>query len=165
MSGLPYYKRFPVEVLDTTIGLSLETKGAYAVALDLIALHAGLLPDDARYISCQLGCSVRKWNVIRADLIAMGYLCVAGGGLSAPILTAWSRRQRPPLPAALRAFVFERDGYRCTYCGDDEGPFEPDHVLAVARGGGDEPENLTCACMPCNRSKGAKLLIVWLASR
>lgn len=77
--SLPYYKRFPRDFLDGTIGLSLETKGAYGIVLDLIYMRDGRLRDDARYIAGQLGCSVRKWTAIRGELIARGKLiCLAG---------------------------------------------------------------------------------------
>lgn len=75
--SLPYYKRFPRDFLDGTIGLALETKGAYAIILDLIYMKDGRLPDDARYIAGHLGCSVRKWTTIRDDLIEAGKIQVA----------------------------------------------------------------------------------------
>lgn len=80
--SLPYYKRFPRDFLDGTIGLSLETKGAYAIVLDLIYMRDGRLPDDARYIAGQLGCSVRKWTAILSELVAAGKLQVASGIIS-----------------------------------------------------------------------------------
>ncbi|MFE3836904.1 DUF1376 domain-containing protein [Pseudogemmobacter sonorensis] len=67
---LPYYPRYTRNFLDATTGWSLELKGAYSIILDLIYLHDGDLPDDPHFIAGNLGCSVRKWNQIRADLIA-----------------------------------------------------------------------------------------------
>lgn len=69
MNGLPYYKAYPRDFLEGTIGMSFEVKGAYRLILDLIYMQGGKLPDNARYISGNLGCSVRKWNAIRAELI------------------------------------------------------------------------------------------------
>lgn len=80
--SLPYYKRFPRDFLDGTIGLSLEVKGAYAVVLDLIYMRGGRLPDDGRYIAGQLGCSLRKWNAIRSELLERGKLTVELGFIS-----------------------------------------------------------------------------------
>lgn len=80
--ALPYYKRFPRDFLDGTIGLSFEVKGAYAIVLDLIYMRDGRLPDDARYIAGQLGCSVRKWNSIREELLARRKLKVELGFIS-----------------------------------------------------------------------------------
>lgn len=61
--------------------------------------------------------------------------------------------------------ILERDGYCCAYCGQTEGLFEVDHIVPVALGGGDDPENLICVCAPCNRSKSATPLEEWLACR
>lgn len=80
--SLPYYKRFPRDFLDGCIGMSLEVKGAYAVVLDLIYMRDGKLPDDERYIAGQLGCSVRKWNSIKSELIQRGKLVVESGFIS-----------------------------------------------------------------------------------
>lgn len=65
--------------------------------------------------------------------------------------------------AKLRAAVFERDGYACTYCGDTA-DLACDHILPVSRGGGNEMENLTTACRTCNSSKGAKTPEEWRAA-
>lgn len=62
----------------------------------------------------------------------------------------------------IRKRIFERDGHVCTYCGGGNGlDLECDHIVPVARGGGDDDANLTTACAPCNRSKGAKTLEEW----
>ncbi|MEQ3644755.1 MAG: HNH endonuclease [Paracoccus sp. (in: a-proteobacteria)] len=61
----------------------------------------------------------------------------------------------------VRAFVYDRDGMVCRYCGDEDGPFHLDHVLPLARGGDDEATNLTVACASCNCSKGQKTLEEW----
>jgi uncharacterized protein YdaU (DUF1376 family) len=73
---LPYYKRFPRDFLDGTVGMTLEQKGAYGIVIDLIFSRGGKLPDDARYIAGQLGCSVRKWNSIKNYLVEEGKLSI-----------------------------------------------------------------------------------------
>lgn len=62
---------------------------------------------------------------------------------------------------ALRAYVFERDNYTCTYCGERGGRLECDHIEPVARGGSSDPENLTTSCFSCNRSKRDKQVFEW----
>lgn len=57
--------------------------------------------------------------------------------------------------------VFERDDYTCTYCGARGVKLQCDHIDPVSRGGSSELDNLTTACEPCNRSKGAKRLEEW----
>lgn len=62
--------------------MSFELKGAYSILLDLIYMQGGELPDDPRYISGLLGMSVRKWNSIRKDLLAMGKIHINGTSIS-----------------------------------------------------------------------------------
>jgi 5-methylcytosine-specific restriction endonuclease McrA len=62
----------------------------------------------------------------------------------------------------LRLKVFARDSFRCTYCGDAEGPFECDHVVPTSRGGCNDETNLTTACKPCNAAKKDRLVEEWL---
>lgn len=78
MNGLPYYKAYPRDFIEGTIGMSFELKAAYRLVLDLIYMQAGELPDDARYISGLLGCTVRKWNTLRDELISQGKVEVSG---------------------------------------------------------------------------------------
>lgn len=79
---LPYYKKYPRDFLEGTVGMTLEQKGAYSLVLDLIFFRGGKLPDDARYIAGQLGCSVRKWNTIQSYLVTQGKLTVKDGIIS-----------------------------------------------------------------------------------
>jgi uncharacterized protein YdaU (DUF1376 family) len=78
MNGLPYYKRFPRDFIEGTIGMPLELKGAYSIVLDLIYMHSGALPDDAGYISGVIGCSPRQWGFHRKRLVDLGKLVVRG---------------------------------------------------------------------------------------
>ena len=72
---------------------------------------------------------------------------------------------RTPLSSKLVWSVFNRDGGRCRYCRrrcgrttSDEGTrWEIDHVVPVAAGGRDLPENLVLACRRCNQRKGVQL--------
>ena len=78
MNGLPYYKAYPRDFIEGTVGMSFEVKCAYRVVLDLVYMQGGNLPDDARYISGLLGCSIRKWKSIRDQLVETGKLVVSG---------------------------------------------------------------------------------------
>ena len=78
MNGLPYYKRYPRDFIEGTIGMSFELKTTYSFILDLIYMQAGKLPDDSRYISGLLNCSVKKWNLLRNQLIELGKIEVSG---------------------------------------------------------------------------------------
>lgn len=82
MNGLPYYKAYPRDFIEGTIGMTFEEKGAYRLVLDLIYMQDGNLPDDAKYISGLLGCSVRKWNSLRQRLLDLGKIQAVDGVIS-----------------------------------------------------------------------------------
>ena len=91
MNGLPYYKAYPRDFIEGTIGMGFELKAAYRLVLDLIYMQGGTLPDDARYISGLLGCTVKRWNLFRAELIAMDKLYVSGEFLRNCRIAAFAR--------------------------------------------------------------------------
>ena len=78
MNGLPYYKAYPRDFFEGTIGMPMEMKGPYRLVLDLIYMQGGKLPDDPRYISGLLGCSVRAWSKVREHLVLSGKIEVRG---------------------------------------------------------------------------------------
>ena len=53
-----------------------------------------------------------------------------------------------------RAYLLEKFGRRCVYCGRQEMAFEIDHVLPKSRGGSDRISNLVLSCHDCNQAKG-----------
>lgn len=59
----------------------------------------------------------------------------------------------------LRFEILRRDGFRCYYCGtrgnETSDGLTIDHVVAVALGGTDDPENLVSACADCNAGKSS----------
>ena len=60
----------------------------------------------------------------------------------------------------LRFEIFKRDGFRCVYCGCTpvQTVLRIDHVIPVAGGGSNKPENLVTSCHDCNAGKGAVAL-------
>ena len=63
------------------------------------------------------------------------------------------------MDAATRAFVRQRAGNCCEYCGlpqESEAffTFHIEHIVARQHGGGDGAENLALACYHCNLHKG-----------
>jgi uncharacterized protein YdaU (DUF1376 family) len=82
MNGLPYYKAYPRDFIEGTIGMGFELKCAYRFILDLIYLQGGKLPDNDRYLSGLLECSVRKWTSLRAALISAGKIQAVDGHLT-----------------------------------------------------------------------------------
>jgi hypothetical protein len=69
--------------------------------------------------------------------------------------------QRHKIPPAIRDLVRQRAGGKCEYCHALERwqyvPFTVDHVIPLAKGGSDDPENLALACFHCNRRKADRL--------
>jgi 5-methylcytosine-specific restriction endonuclease McrA len=65
-----------------------------------------------------------------------------------------------------RRRIFERDAYRCVYCGE-QFPMEEltiDHVEPRVRGGDRSDGNLVTACKACNTLKGHRRLSDFLLS-
>jgi 5-methylcytosine-specific restriction endonuclease McrA len=53
----------------------------------------------------------------------------------------------------------------CAYCGDRPPVLTCDHVIPLSRGGSDFIGNMLPACMPCNLSKGSRLIVEWRRAR
>ena len=160
----PWYKRYPSDFIQGTVGLSLEEKGAYSLILDLIYDKGAPIVDDARYLAGICNVSLRKWAAIRERLIFAKKITVLNGVIRCPVVKKWVKMAgREALSTSIREFVFKRDGFVCSYCGDVEGPFQIDHKHPVFLGGTNDIDNLTVACRACNLSKGAKPLDEWRA--
>lgn len=54
--------------------------------------------------------------------------------------------------------IFILDGHRCVYCGTAGRKLQIDHVVPRAKGGADVVGNIASSCLPCNSSKGSKLI-------
>lgn len=61
----------------------------------------------------------------------------------------------PSVLSGARLEVYERDGFRCVYCGSADN-LTIDHLHPRSRGGSNEVDNLATACKSCNSQKGAK---------
>jgi hypothetical protein len=103
----------------------------------------------------------KLWGSVRAACE-----CVAAfheGRISRELLLAGkiSEPRRTPIPLNVRWTVLKRDNYRCVKCGespsnDHQVMLEVDHILSVARGGGNDIENLQTLCQRCNQGKKDK---------
>jgi hypothetical protein len=66
-----------------------------------------------------------------------------------------------------RQKIFERDKYKCTYCGNQLTRFTAtlDHITPIIEGGDNRAENLTTACLQCNSRKTSRPLGDFLAEK
>lgn len=66
-----------------------------------------------------------------------------------------------------RLKIFERDEFKCTYCGKQLTRFTAtlDHVTPVKEGGDNSQENLTTACLKCNSQKNSQPVGDFLVDR
>jgi hypothetical protein len=86
-----------------------------------------------------------------------GWIHVPNGRVSSNGRPYWKVRvSRLKVPDALRAKIFERDGWRCLRCGSAQ-DLEIDHIFPVALGGDNAESNLQTLCKSCNSSKGARV--------
>lgn len=71
-------------------------------------------------------------------------------------------RKRKNIPSGIRWNVFQRDNFRCVYCGATRSggaELVIDHGDPFSRGGADDESNYVTACKPCNAGKRAKVVI------
>lgn len=63
--------------------------------------------------------------------------------------------ERILIPAAVREYVFQRDGFRCRGCAKSppEVQLQIDHIIPIAQGGSNDISNLQTLCKTCNRRK------------
>ena len=64
--------------------------------------------------------------------------------------------RRTRIPDDVRAFVWERDDGSCVQCHADA-DLQFDHVIPVARGGGNSVDNVQVLCGDCNRAKADRI--------
>ena len=68
---------------------------------------------------------------------------------------AEARRER--IPDEVRAFVWERDAGQCVQCSAED-DLQFDHVIPVAKGGGNTIDNIQVLCGDCNRQKSDSIV-------
>lgn len=84
----------------------------------------------------------------------------------APAIATANRRRARKLMAKGRGVtaedwqqILELHDRRCAYCLEKSQALEMDHVIALARGGDHDPDNIVPACTSCNSSKNDKSLL------
>ncbi len=162
MTDIPAMLLWTDAYMADTSHLTTVEHGAYLLLLMEFHRKGSLSGDDAILARvCRM--SGREWLSVKETVLSLFYNPAWWDGKTAAehALGIGRRESRPSIPAATRALVAERDQYKCVYCGDENGPFDVDHVHPFSRGGAHSIENFAWACAPCNRSKGAKTLEEW----
>jgi len=72
---------------------------------------------------------------------------------------AKAKHRREWIPQEIRKQVAQRDRFKCVYCGVsvNRTRCHVDHVVALAKGGGNDEGNLALTCVPCNQAKGTDI--------
>jgi len=65
----------------------------------------------------------------------------------------------------VREYLLEKWGRKCAYCGAEHVQLQIEHIVPRARGGSNRISNLTLACDPCNKDKGARPVEEFLAEK
>ena len=87
-------------------------------------------------------------------------------GIERPVPQALGRLRFGKCPGhrALREFVFQRDGYKCLHCGEENRlKLVADHIVSRRNGGSHHPSNLQCLCDSCNARKAGLIDVKGLA--
>jgi rubredoxin len=133
--------------------IDFELCNSSAQILDWIFHYQG------RITSEELGDMI---EALQAILHPMANYCSNGvdkkaNGLS--LLRKWLalvKPKRQPIKPSLRFEILKRDNYRCQMCGvtaKDGAALEIDHITPVAKGGGNNANNLQVLCRDCNAGK------------
>lgn len=70
---------------------------------------------------------------------------------------ALTEKRRTRIPEDVRASVWNRDNGRCVQCRSEE-DLQFDHIIPVAKGGGNSIENIQILCGTCNREKSDSIV-------
>jgi hypothetical protein len=90
--------------------------------------------------------------------VELSSLRAAVANLEATIEFQKSGPKRDPIPEDVKLVVWARDGGSCVRCGSRQ-DLHFDHVIPVAKGGGNSEANIQILCQPCNLKKSDKIAI------
>lgn len=105
-----------------------------------------------------------EWNqfIKQTDLMETEVLSKAADGTVAKIIIRKSGRQ---IAQTVCWEVYDRDDYKCRYCGIGPGiPLTVDHLVLWEEGGPSTKENLLASCRRCNKARGNTPYAEWLES-
>lgn len=170
---LPWFKCAPEKLLGALSAMTTDEGYIYVHIVLRIYEVGGPISDPVRALARRSGMTERRANAALGLLVESGKVNFTSDGKIDSVTTHETLREswklkvydlsetRSPISPETRAIVAERAEFKCVYCGDDDGPFEVGHIHPFSRGGEHKLSNFAWACMPCNRSKGAKTLEEW----
>lgn len=122
-----------------------------------------LSSNDGRELPLRvLNMDSQEWEAFlrQTDLMETEVLARAKDGTLTKAIVRKSARQ---IDQTVSWKVFERDDFRCRYCGR-RGPMTVDHLVRYEEGGPSTEANLLSACRKCNRTRGDMSYADWLNS-
>ena len=154
----PYAHLYVRDYVADTLHLTAAEHRVLRVLLLATWLH-GSAPNGR--LARLAGLTRHEWNAAKA---AVTPLLIRVRPRISESVAELRRYDGQRLPSAIwdivRAIVFERDGYACSYCGSDR-DLQGDHILPLSRGGSNAFDNVATACKACNRAKSSKTLQEW----
>lgn len=130
---------------------------ARLIALELVGLVGGELPlpriASSVSLAARTGLTAKAIQGYLPDLVRAGLVAVSPTVVRGPEVVEVPDGD---IPAALRAFIFERDRHTCRLCGASD-DLTVDHIWPQSLGGDDELDNLRTLCRSCNSKKGARV--------
>lgn len=70
-----------------------------------------------------------------------------------PVTRNTRTEERAPIPPSDRRFVYQRDGFECSWCTNQD-DLTVDHIKPWSAGGTDHVDNLRTLCWSCNARRG-----------
>lgn len=101
---------------------------------------------------------LRIKKIIYDEEAELSTLRAAVANLEAAIEFQRSGIRRDPIPEDVKLLVWARDGGCCVRCGSKQG-LHFDHIIPVAKGGGNTEANIQILCQVCNLKKSDKIAV------
>jgi hypothetical protein len=99
---------------------------------------------------------LRTKKLVYDEAADLASLKAAVANLEAAIEYTRIGPRRDPIPEDVKLVVWTRDGGACVGCGSRT-ELHFDHIIPVAKGGGNGQENIQVLCQPCNLKKADKI--------